>query len=195
MSAPSAGEPDECSVDVSLHTHKTRHYTTTWGYKRSKKTWCSGGPVDTLIGAINKDKRSTQGNGQGKGKGKSHEPRNNEKSKSDRKCSVCGKPGHFAEDCHHLIHTVNEVIKTAPVSTPIVCDYRTWTLGESCVQPKHFCHTWLDPRTHCRLPQMFSLHGKQHETHGWLWSSNSCLSKLVRFLTTLCIHETVVTQK
>ena len=35
MSALSAGEPDECSVDVSLQTDKTRHCTTTW---RKKKT-------------------------------------------------------------------------------------------------------------------------------------------------------------
>ena len=28
MNAPSAGEPDECSVDVSLQTDRSRHYTT-----------------------------------------------------------------------------------------------------------------------------------------------------------------------
>ena len=28
MNAPSAGEPDEFSVDVSLQTDRTRHYTT-----------------------------------------------------------------------------------------------------------------------------------------------------------------------
>ena len=133
--------PTSVSVDVSLHTDKTRHYTTTWGYVRSKKTWDPGGPVDTDIGAVNRGRGQLKRTGKAKAKGKSHDPMNNENSKSDRKCSVCGKPGHFAEDCHHLIHTVNEVIKTAPVSIPIVCNYRTWTLGESCVQPKHLCQT------------------------------------------------------
>ena len=30
MSALSAGDPDECSVDVSLPTDKTKYYTTSW---------------------------------------------------------------------------------------------------------------------------------------------------------------------
>ena len=30
MSAVSAGEPDECSVDVSLQTDETRHHTVIW---------------------------------------------------------------------------------------------------------------------------------------------------------------------
>ena len=38
MSALSAGEPDECSVDVSLRTDKTRHYTTVQE-KKNKKNW------------------------------------------------------------------------------------------------------------------------------------------------------------
>ena len=105
------------------------------GYVRSKKTWDSGGLVDMDIGAVNK------GKGQPKGKGKTHEPKNNENSKSDRKCFVSGKPGHFAKDCDHRVRAVNEVTKTAPVSTPVSVSTRTRTLVESCVQPKHFFQT------------------------------------------------------
>ena len=49
----------------------------------------------------------------------SHEPKHNENSKSDRKCFVWCKPGHFAKDCDHRVRTVNEVTKTTPVSTPV----------------------------------------------------------------------------
>ena len=51
------------------------------------------------------------------------------------------KPGHFDKDCDHRVRAVNEVTKTAPVVHTRVCNYRTWTLVESCVQPKHFCQT------------------------------------------------------
>ena len=43
------------------------------GCVRSKKTWDSGGPVDTDTGAVNKGKGQPKGKGKGKGKGKSHE--------------------------------------------------------------------------------------------------------------------------
>ena len=97
------------------------------GYVRSKKAWDSGGPVDMDIGSNNKGKGQPQGKGKGKGqpkgkgnaKGKNHEPKNNENSKSDRKCFVCDKPGHFAKGCDHRVRSVNEVTKTAFVSTPV----------------------------------------------------------------------------
>ena len=38
-------------------------------------------------------------------------PKNNENSKSDRKCFVCGKTVHVAQDCDHRVRTVNEVTK------------------------------------------------------------------------------------
>ena len=54
-----------------------------------------------------------------KAKEKSREPENNENSKSDRKCFVFCIIEHFASDCDHRVGTVNEVTKTAPVSTPV----------------------------------------------------------------------------
>ena len=87
------------------------------------------------IGAINKGKCQPKGKGKSKGtsksdkgkgrqtkskgKSKSHEPKHNENSKSDRNCFVCGKPGHFARACDHRVRAMNEVTKTAPVSTPV----------------------------------------------------------------------------
>ena len=71
------------------------------------------------IGAVNKGKGQPKAKGKGKGKGKNHEPKNNENSKSDRKCFVHGKPGHFAKDCDRRGRAVIEVTKTAPVSTPV----------------------------------------------------------------------------
>ena len=66
-----------------------------------------------------KGQTKDQGAGKGKGKGKSRQTKNNEISKSDRRCFVGGKTRHFAKDCDRHVRTVNEVTETTPVSTPV----------------------------------------------------------------------------
>ena len=147
------------------------------GYVRSKKTWDSGGPVKMDIGAVNKGKGQPKGQGKSKDKGKSdkgtrqpkrqkqmqrqrknHEPQHNENSKSDRKCFVHGKPGHFAKDCDHRVRTVNEVTKTAPVSTPVcVITEPGHSLSHVHNQNTSVSHDWI-------LALTFDIHTCSHYT-------------------------------
>ena len=93
-------------------------------------------------------------------------PKNNESSKSDRKCFVCDKPGRFSKGCDHRVRSVNEVTKTAFVSTPVsVITEPGHSLTHVFNRNTSVRHDWIFALTVDR-PQLLSLHGKQHETHG-----------------------------
>ena len=139
-----------------------------------------------------------KGKGQikGKGKEKTQERKNNENSKSDRKCFVSGKLGHFAKDCDHPVRAVNEVTKTAPVSTPVsVSAEPGHSLSHVYNQNTSFRHDWI-------LALTVDIHSCSHHTASNMKPTvdsdaaiHVCPSWYVWLFTTLCIRETVVTQK
>ena len=133
------------------------------GYVRSKNSGDTGGPVDMDIGAASKGKGQPKGkgrskgkdksdkgigqprgNGKGKGKGKGREPKNNEISKSDRKCFVLWEDWTFCQRLCHRVRTVNEGDKTAPVVTPM-CAFTDsgHPLSHVCEQNTSVEHDWI----------------------------------------------------
>ena len=107
------------------------------------------------------------------------------------------KGGFRALDRHHIVPTpfiayLNFTIDSSRVDTSVISELGH-SLSHVYNQNTSVRHDWI-------LALTYDIHSRSHQTASNMklmvgfWSSTSCLSQLVRFFTTLCIRETVVTQ-